>query len=57
MMWDRCMWRLIERYLTNSMQMPLAIMLMHMKIEFFAMQPAGQPGTKLNRQRLRGQLP
>ena len=59
MMWDRCMRRLIRRHLTGNMvmrvavrmQMQLAIMLMHMKMNFFAMQPVDQPDTKRNHQR------
>ena len=58
-MWDRCMRRLIRRHLTGNMvmrvavrmQMQLAIMLMHMKMNFFAMQPVDQPDTKRNHQR------
>ena len=64
MMWDRCMRRLIRRHLADSMvmrvgmrmQMPLAIMLMHMKMNFFAMQPVDQPGAKRNHQRRSGQF-
>ena len=51
--------RLIGRHLADSMvmrvavrmQMPLAIMLMHMKMNFLAMQPLDQPDTKRNHQR------
>ena len=58
-MWDRCMRRLIRRHLTGNMvmraavrmQMQLAIMLMHMKMNFLAMQPLDQPDTKRNHQR------
>jgi hypothetical protein len=39
------------------MQMPLAIMLMHMKMNFFAMQPVDQPGAKRNHQRRSGLVP
>jgi len=64
MMWDRCMRRLIRCHLADSMvmrvavrmQMPLAIMLMHMKMNFFAMQPVEQPGAKRNHQRHSGQF-
>ena len=53
------MQRLIRRHLTGNMvmrvavrmQMQLAIMLMHMKMNFFAMQPVDQPDTKRNHQR------
>ena len=58
-MWDRCMRRLIRRHLTGNMvmrvavrmQMQLAIMLMHMKMNFFAIQPVDQLDTKRNHQR------